>query len=444
MKLDTLIVCPTHMKLFVDMVAATRVARRHHPTLTVDVWAGQAAIPAWWSFNEPWFRVLTDLQGAREEYDLIINTSPDERQALALGAIKAHHRSGLVHQQGLQVQGRWAQTLLAQLGAKRFSPFTPHDLFSHVLLGQHPPVLFNPRREGQGKWVIDLDSFPAHRRSFAEEMLRQAGFAHPGRACDSVPLPVKPSGIDVYIGMDPLMASWLSAHDAAVVLLIDGPFDPISASAGTQTVYQFFTASLTPGQVLGMAKAGAPSVEGQFVYSDEFLGGNVLTLHNKRIEHPQDVFDRLHYVVLNFLNELREVDLPIPDISPACCLHLKGLQSVFAKIIHLNQFGIKFLQDFLGKVASGEVTDADVTLLGSKIQEIDLLTEKTLAAWPEMDVYRLVLKFTKASAQGQNVIEVAKSMILVLHESNQALSAYSELVGSIVKKQQRANNTAQA
>jgi len=190
----------------------------------------------------------------------------------------------------------------------------------------------------------------------------------------------------------------------------------------------------THAQLLTMMSSRESRIGNSFRHTTEYLGGQLPVLPSGKTDDAASVFDRLHYVVFNYLNDLLEVDLPIPEVTASCCMHLKGAQSVFNKLVHLNQFGIKFLQEFLDKVNNGSVKDIDVEELTTKIAEIDSYTEKTLGAYPEMDILRLWLQFSKAGAQGTSVIEIAKSLILILHEVNQAFQAYTELIDAVVRR----------
>jgi hypothetical protein len=69
--------------------------------------------------------------------------------------------------------------------------------------------------------------------------------------------------------------------------------------------------------------------------------------------------------------------------------------------------------------------------------EIDEITNKTMAVYHEMDLLKLWIHFSKAGAQGENVIDIAKSLILIYYEINQAMEAYIELTDSIVQQHGR-------
>lgn len=438
MSLRVLATSPTHSKLFADMAASCVLAKQHHPELEVDILVSAQIIPSWFTPPGPWLRTCGRMSELRPEYDLIVQTNTDPTLIAALDKITCPNRVGITSRQGMQVQGRWAQTLMAQLGATRFAPFAPFDLFKHVLMGKMPPKLVPPRAsDGKGKWVLDIDSLPANWRSWGEEVLSQWNFTHPGSVTDEMPQHPDPSGVEAYVGANTALASWLAFHNVPVVLLYPPPFDGVNVLAGPHVWYQPLTAQLTPGQVIALTRPAAAGTADSFRYTDEFLGGLAPVLTIERCDSSETIFDLLHYVVQNYINDLTDVDLPIPEVSSACCLHIKGIQSVFTKLMHLNQFGIRFTQEFLDKVSQGTVVDRDIHELTAKIQEVDALMEKTLAVYPELDLYRLQLKFIKSSAAGENMIEVAKSLILIFHESTQTLQAYSELIEAIVKRHTR-------
>ena len=434
MSLKVLVACPEDQKLFMDLIASCIYSKRLHPELTTDVLIPSASIPSWWSFSSDWLKIHNSVDTISESYDLITQLHPSPEIAEQLSRIRTQHRSGIVKNGSLVISGRWAQTFLAQIGARKFGPFAPHDLFNNILLGRTAPhSTLTPAPNG-GKWIVDVESFPTHYRTWAEGLLSQVNFTHPNKAMLDIPLPVEPSKISFYIGCNETIATWLSFHKVPVILLHENELNPKSLLAGTNVWYQKLSTKLTAGQILSLTKNNTTTIDDCQRYTDEYLGGLVSCGTSYPLANVEKIFDLLHYIVLNYLNDLKEVDLPIPAIGSSCCLQLKGTKSVMTKLIHLNQFGMKFLQDFLQKVADGSVTEKDIQDITLKAQEIDDLTEKTLINYPELDVFRFSFHFAKSSAQGNNMIEVAKSLILIFHEFNQVLQIYSELIDTIVKR----------
>lgn len=437
MSLQLLIASPADTKLFVDLAASCLYAKRIHPDLAVDILVDGGTVPNWWTFSADWFRILSDLADAKPQYSLITQLHPDPSLARQLAKVTSDHRSGVVFNEDTFVNGRWAQVFLGQLGSRRFGPFSAHDLFNHVILGRtapHAPAVSNTASKGD--WVVDLDSLPIAQKILGEDLLTQLSFAHPGKTKADVSTPVDPASISAYVGCNIPLASWLAFHGVPVVLLHEQEFEPSMIVASPHAWYQRISPALTVGQIISLLKNTGLSVGGQR-YTDEYLGGLAPVLNEQTAENSTQIFDHLHYVVFNYLNDLREVDLPIPQVNAASCLHLKGAASVLGKLIHLNQFGMKFLQEFLAKVETGAVIDKDVQEISQRIQEIDELTERTFIAYPDFDLYRYVLKFAKASAQGNNIVEISKSLMLVLHESNQTMQVYSELIETIVRNHSR-------
>ena len=443
MSLKVLVACPADEKFFVHLMASCLFAKRHHPELEADILVPAANVPNWWSFSAPWLRIFNNTTDAKSSYDLVIQLHPDPAVAESLRVIKTEHRSGVVSQDSIMVNGRWAQVFLAQLGARRFAPFSAHDLFNNMLLGRTAPHMPSPTANHYGEWVVHIESMPPDQRPWGEELLSQMNFAHPNRARLEITYPLNTDKISAYVGCNAALASWLAYHQVPVVLLHEGEFDPRLVLAGPQCWYYKFSSQLTSGQVIALLRPNATASNGLH-YTNEFLGGLAPVPSEEKIESVTRVFDNLNYIVLNYLNDLREVDLPIPAISSSCCLQLKGTQSVLAKLVHLNQFGMRFLQEFLAKVETGNVNDKDVQDITQKVTEIDELTDKTLLTYPELDLYRMTLRFAKASAQGENILEIAKSLILVLHESNQTLQVYSELIETIIKRHVRPQDSANA
>ena len=434
MTLRVLVSNPGGEKFFVDLVASASFVKEQHPELALEVFSTKEDVPKWWSSPGEWLKVkhqVSDCQGA---YDLIIQTTPNEDLARDFLAIDAENRTGIVSTPNLHVQGRWAQTLVVQLGARRFSPFAPFDLFNHVLLGRTTMNFANPKKVTQGLWIVDLDSLNAAARAWGEDLISKISLTHPGQVRDKIPVPLTAQNVSCYIGANEAAASWLSYHGTQVALL--NPSDTQMLSAPSNINAWIIQPSSLPSHQELLALFASP--EGRrgkhYRYTTEYLGGMLPMMDNSKVDDTALVFDRLHYVVFNYMNDLLEVDLPIPEVTPACCLKLKGIQSIFSKLSHLNQFGIKFLQEFVAKIDSGEVKDSDLEELSTKVAEIDSYTEKTLGIYPELDLLKLWLQFTKAGAQGDNILEISKSFILIFHEANQAMAAYTELIEAVVKR----------
>jgi hypothetical protein len=441
MTLHVLVTCPAQEKLFADLSASACFVRGQHPHLTMDVLVDKAVIPHWWSSPGEWFQLKHSIPECTGTYALVIQTTPNEDLARDLLAVDAENRAGVVASPNLHVQGRWAQTLVAQLAATRFAPFTPFDLFNHVLLGRTTLDFTEHRKNPHGAWIVDLDSFRASARTWAENLLAQISLTHPAQVSDTLPSRLNPKSVSCYIGTNAAAASWLAYHGCPCFLVTSRPWEPLFAPAHADA-WIIPDDQLPSYAQLVVLMASRDGRSGQaFRHTTEYLGGQLPILPPGKTDDAATVFDRLHYVVFNYLNDLLEVDLPIPEVTAACCMHLKGAQSVFNKLVHLNQFGIKFLQEFLDKVTDGSVKDSDVEELSTKIAEIDAYTEKTLGVYPEMDVLRLWLQFSKAGAQGTSIIDISKSLILILHEVNQAFQAYTELIDAVVRRHAQKHDT---
>lgn len=441
MTLHVLVTCPPQEKLFADLSASACFVRGQHPDLTLDVFVDKATVPTWWSSPGEWFQLKHSIPECKGPYALVIQTTPNEDLAHDLIAVDTENRAGVVASPNLHVQGRWAQTLVAQLAAKRFAPFTPFDLFNHVMLGRTTLDFSEHSKVSQGTWIVDLDSFGPRSRTWAENLLAQISLTHPGQTRDSLPSNMKPKSAACYIGTNAAAASWLAYHGCPSFLIVNKPWEPLMAPAHADAWVVPEEHLPTHAQLINMITSRESRIGHSFRHTTEYLGGQLPVLPPGKTDDSAIVFDRLHYVVFNYLNDLLEVDLPIPEVTSACCLHLKGAQSVFNKLVHLNQFGIKFLQEFLDKVSDGSVKDSDIEELTNKIAEIDSYTEKTLSVYPEMDILRLWLQFSKAGAQGTSVIEIAKSLILILHEVNQAFQAYAELIDAVVRRHSQKQDT---
>jgi|GEM_PF-6160693 len=434
MTLHVLVTCPSQEKLFADLTASACFVKGQHPDLTLDIFIDKATVPHWWSAPGAWLKLRHSIPECTGPYALVIQTTPNEDLARDLMAVDTENRAGVIASPNLHVQGRWAQTLVAQLASRRFAPFTAFDLFNHVMLGRTTLDFSDHPRNSAGNWIVDLDSFAASTKSWAESLLSQISLTHPGHTKDGLSAKLDPKSVACYIGTNSAVASWLAYHGCSCLLVTTKTWEPIHAPAHADAWIVPDTHLPTHAQILSMLNGREGRAGQSFRHTTEYLGGQLPILPPGKTDDVAVVFDRLHYVVFNYLNDLLEVDLPIPEVTAACCMHLKGAQSVFNKLVHLNQFGIKFIQEFLDKVADGSVKDSDIEELTTKVAEIDSYTEKTLNVYPEMDILRLWLQFSKAGAQGTSVIDISKSLILILHEINQAFQAYAELIDAIVRR----------
>lgn len=441
MKLNTLVTCPADTKLFVDLVASACFVRDHHPEFTLDVLVDGRAIPRWWKAPGAWLRTLTDLSSTNPPYTLIIQTTPDQGLAVQLVGVAGENRAGVVAEPNLHIQGRWAQTFAAILGCHRFSPFTPFDLFNHIFIGRTIVDLTTKTNNTKGLWIVDLDTFADHNKVWAEGVLTQLSLTHPGLVRDKIPTAVSPGEVSAYIGGNAAAASWFSYFGAHAAFITTGPWQSKLAPAGAQA-WTIDGNQLPDLKVLLRLFQGEDQRLGlHFRHTTEYLGGLLPTFSDEPIDDAHQVYDRLHYVVINYLNDLLEVDLPVPAVTAQCCMRLKGIQTVLNKLIHLNQFGIKFLQEFNDKHKQGNAKEADVVELTAKMAEIDEITNKSMGVYAELDLIKLWTHFSKAGAQGENVVDISKSLILIYYEINQALEAYVELSGSIVQRHGRSQET---
>lgn len=437
MNLNTLITCPPDTKLFIDLCASACFVRDHHTDFSIDILVSSEAIPSWWSSPGKWLNVIFDLKHTNPPYALIIQTTPEQKLADELLAIETENRAGVISRPNLHIQGRWAQTLIAILGCNRFSPFTPFDLFNHVLLGR-TSIDFAPRSHNQkGLWIIDLDSLPSESRAWGETMMSQISLTHPGQVRDKLTANTQPQDIACYIGGQIAAASWFSYFGSKCALVAPKIWESKFAPAHPGAWVLDRESLPNHKNLFQMMQGSETRVGNHFRHTTEFLGGQLPSFNSDKIDSSEQIFDRLNYVVINYLNDLLEVDIPIPDITSECCLKLKGTQSVLSKLIHLNQFAIKFLQEFNDKHNSGNAKESDVVELTNKMAEIDEITNKTMLVYPEMDLLKLWIHFSKAGAQGENVIDIAKSLILIYYEFNQAMEAYIELTDSIVQQHSR-------
>ncbi|MBY0516221.1 MAG: hypothetical protein K2P81_04895 [Bacteriovoracaceae bacterium] len=440
MSLKVLFVSPDHQKLFVDLSISSVFVKSEHPQLTIDVYIDVDHVPSWWVKPGEWFQLIHSLDECSEKYDLIIQAAPSEEMAKALLSIQCENRAGVSIVPNLHVQGRWAQTLLSQMGSRRFAPFTPYDLFNHVLLGRTTLDLKEKKINTTGSWIVDLDSLPQKSRNWGEKLIAHLSSLYPNRVLDKIPPTPTSTPIFGYVGSNTCYASWISSHGSHVALIIDGPLEPLSAPANSNSWIMPQDSLLDVSKIHSLFASSDLNFQGAYRLTNEYLGGQILDTKNV-INDSEFIFEKLHYVVFNYLNDLLEIDIPIPEITAACCLKIKGIRSVFDKISHLNLFGIKFLQEFIDKTNGINPKSADVNEIIEKIHEIDQLTIKTMSVYREMDLLRNWIYYSKAGARGDNIYEISKSLILIFNEINQALGAYSELIDTIVKKHSKEENT---
>lgn len=438
MSLKILVALPDDTKLFIDFLSSAVHTKNLHPELSIDVLTNKDTIPSWLKVNFDWFKTFETASSAQSEYDLIIQLEPSQKLANELQGITTKHRTGVVLLPEFHIEGNWCQIFISQFMAKRFAPFTPKDLFCHILIGKNSGFKSTKVKEisAKTKWYFDLSSINKDNRLWAESFHSNLSRQFPNHVTDDFEKEININDLDIYVGSDPVTANWCSYNNKSVLFILNEDWNSKYATCEINTWYVLKGHKPSATQILSMLKANVTHSDGVFKLTNEFLGGLFPSFDNSEFKNINHVLDQIHYIVFNYTCDLLETNLPIPKVDSSTCLRLKGMMAVFGKLSHLNMFGIKFIQEFLSKNQATNLIDSDVTELSQKIQEIDQLTDKTLSAYGELDLLRHWIQFSKANIAGSNVIEISKSLVLLFNEINQSFAVYDDLIGTIVKKYQ--------
>jgi hypothetical protein len=362
---------------------------------------------------DPW--VSTD-------WDLIVNLNPYMDKETPHP--RTQHLCGFTFDSPAQVNGRWSQLFVSQMASSHFSPFTPRDILTKVIAGadiihektqSKPPqsvfIDLNGASETQKIWLTEL----AQRLSLKKNVT----LSPPKEAC-------------TYLGANPLHASWYSFLGSDILLLAESPWNPLWTpwSGQGHVLFDFTIQTLTQTEkhILELQELPSRSFS-KFQNTDSSL---TWIDFDKNQMNSHDVFQRLMLVMFSYINDLKEIDLPIPRIDSSTCLRLKAIQSLLKKLEHLNEFGIKYINDFL-TIAEDQVTEEGLKIFIQQMKEIDDLTQTSLQTAPELEALTYWLKLRNAQTPGNHFFEVAKQTILNFHESNQIYLSLSELIEHVTK-----------
>ena len=435
MSLNILVSIEGDDKSFVEFFVATQEAKLQFPELMLDFFSLQPAPHYLVKLSPEWIKFHTDMKDLNKSYDLIVQLIPDPDVSYHLSNISSNGVSGVVSSPQLHVQGIWAQTYIACLGATRFSPFTLKDLFKHILIGDESPRSLTKNRSinKNGKILIDF----ANSKTDIEhsKFLQDVYTAYPNRV-EEYNSASTLSNTYLYLGQNAALATLINHLGGVSILFHTSDWDFKSLPSST------LNWNLPPATILSfslfnqMIQMSEYKIGKSFRLTDEFLGGLFLPYSDELFVDNLTLFDHIYYVSYCYINSLVDIDISIPKVSSALALRNKGIISVLNKIIHLNKFGIKFIQDYAAEQsseASKNLSSLESDLI-QKLSEIDELTGRTLAVYPELDLIRLQIQFTKAKVPGNSFSEISHNMILTFHEINQVILCIENLLNIVVNQ----------
>jgi hypothetical protein len=433
MSLRLLIACSSDERTMSELLLASLEAKRNYGNLELTIFTTDKASDLIYQSSPDWVRLTNDLKSLHSKFDLIIQLIPDPAIVDELEKIDAPARSGVRNNPHFHIQGSWAQLYMAMLGAKRYSPFTLKDVFAGIIDGGSSR--YNPSQamviNKSGKILIDQDL--GHQDESLATLIQDLYRAFPGRV-EEYGTSSDLEKVYAYIGTNTSLASFVCFFGGIAVHLLRESWDlsqlPSSSHAWNIPADQKMDINLFHQ----MTKLDNYRIQKCFRLTNEYLGNLFLPPTEKPIEDNHILFDHVLYVAFNFITDLREVDIPIPRVTSSLLLKNKGIASVLNKISHLNTFGIKFIQDFFNSEQNSNEE------LVRKIEEIDDLTNRSLAVYPELDLIRHYFQFLKAKVPGDNFNEVAKNMILTFSEINQIIGCIDNLLTLIVKENQIATS----
>lgn len=386
--------------------------------------------------------VILSTQEAMERnmhFDILVNLDFRPESQDTIDKLSYSKLSGIHHRPHFQIVGRWAQTLFSQLASKDFLPFTTLDLFNHAIMGRSTYELAINHHTERKNILWDIESGNENEVEILEDALSAIKNIFP-----QYNFYLKPeknfnaNECALYVGQDPLLALWVGVHQGKTLLLTREKNIPMNGLPGERCYFTDHSSLRGPADLVENVKRIILDQEVEAAvshFTQEYLGGLCL-FDNKEITSSSDLFYHYNYILFNYVNQLTDINLPIPGISSELQLHLRGLSTVIGKLEHLNLFAVKALNELLKKLEIGLDADQEINDALSKIQEIDHLSDKTLQAYPEMDLMRNYYRFSKAGAEGENIVDISKSLVLVYHEMNQCLHVYKELISATLKKYQ--------
>lgn len=415
-----------------SFILASFEAKSLYPEITIDFFTQTDAPSFLRKIFPEWIRLTTKFSDLKEKYSLIIQLIPDPNVATRIDSLEADARSGIITNPQLHIQGVWAQTYISMLGAERFSPFCLTDIFKNILIGDENTKNLPKQKiiNKNGKVLIDVN----HLKNDEEytKLIQDIYTAYPGKV-EEYSNDTNLQDTYIYLGQNSAIAS-LVCHFGGISFLLhkdDWNFKIIPSTTSNWNI---------PANIVldfkhfnQMIKMSDFRISRAFRLTDEYLGNHFIPFSDSMIEDNFSLFDHIYYVSYNYINSLIDIDLPVPKISSSLALKNKGIVSVLNKLIHLNKFGIKFIQDYLAQECDVKSHQAK-TELTKKLAEIDDLTHKTLETYPELDLLRLQIQFTKAKVPGDNFKTIAQNMILTFHEINQTILCIENLLSLVVNQ----------
>lgn len=429
MSLRLLIACSSDERTMSELLLASLEAKKNYLDLELTIFTSHPATDLIYQCCPSWVKLTTDIKTLNSTFDLVIQLIPDPAIVVELEKMEARARSGVRNKPHFHIQGSWAQLYMAMLGAKRFTPFTLKDIFSGIIDGsssRYTPSQAPPLNKS-GKILIDQDL--GNQDESIASLIQDLYKAFPGRV-EEYGASSDLAKAYAYIGTNTSVASIVCHFGAISIHLMKDSWDmsqiPSSCNAWNVPADQ----KIDINTFHQMTRLESFRIDKCFRLTNEYLSNLFLPPFEKPINDNNLLFDHVLYVAFNFITDLREVDIPVPCVSSSLLLKNKGIASVLNKISHLNTFGIKFIQDFF------ETEQNSNEELVKKIKEIDDLTNRSLAVYPELDLIRHYFQFLKAKVPGENFNDVAKNMILTFSEINQIIGCIDSLLTLIFKENQ--------
>lgn len=358
----------------------------------------------------------------KNDYELLINLNHSDVIKSLLPKISCKKISGLIDiDQGL-IQGRWAQTFFTQLATNRFAPFSAFDLFYNCIVGQRPklPSLHDQKRK---KIYIDVKSIS---NDYIDPSILQGLAKNYFQIVTDVKTVEEFEQIKWYIGSDIEEMKLANFYGADCISLAQLSRDLLDAPLSHAYILNH------PFEMNQFESLLADQKTECDEWTNEFSGG----VFYKSVNNTYNIdtlFQALDYIVFNFINSMIDIHLPSIKVRKEDELNLKNHINLLQKIKHLNLFAIKELHSLLNSFEQNTITDESYHNITAKLSEIDELTEKTLSGFQSLDFINFYFKLSKTSAPGENLIEIAKSLILTYHDYNQVIDVYDDLTNQLIK-----------
>ena len=355
--------------------------------------------------------------------DLIINFSYEKFGDEILELYPEVSKTGLTSlQDGLTI-GRWAQTFFAQISLNEFAPFSAFDLFYRSITGQ----VLHPKEQNKAKShrvFIDTQSFEG--MDFNIQLIKDLVKENFQVSTDIEKIDPQ-MNYDFYIGANPIMMKFFNFFGVETIFFTNTPNNTLNAAPYHMYELGYQDSFITLENIL-QSQEKIECAE----WERESLGGSLYKSINEN-QTISTIFNSFNYLAFNFINSGIDVNLPLRTLTDNNRVQLQNALSFLKKIHQLNLFAIKALHEFLQAFNDGNLSDDMIDKLKEKIIEVDQLSENSIKVFNGLDFFNTYYKIAKTSAQGENIIEISKSLILIYHEMNQVIDVYEELINKVIQ-----------